>query len=118
MTDPKPKPNTVLKPERGAMNTMASTAYKLGCGRELTLRELRLIPFIVYVVTNEGIFHDQKVSALEMGILRDLKEEGLVLLERAEGKVGFYQLAVTPNFWAACNAVLLHTYVIKAVRRD
>lgn len=106
---------TILKPKRGALNDAAVARYKEATGRELTVAELRLLPFIAYTVTNEGYFWSNRVNDEEMQILRDLTDSGWILLERKQGQVGAFNLAVSDGYWNTLSRVLATTYVITAV---
>lgn len=109
------KLTTILKPKRGSLNDAAVTRYREATGRELTVAELRLLPFIQYVVTNEGCFTSQKINDEELAILKQLDEEGRVLLHRTSGRPGFYDLAVSDAYWTCISRVLATTYVYTAV---
>ena len=74
-------------------------------GRELiSVRELRLMPYVQFVMINNQRLEPNKVSAEERGVLQKWREEGYI-----EGGAG--GLAITREFWDAINHILWFSYV-------
>lgn len=105
----------IITPKRGALNDAAVAEYKKRTDRDLSVRELRLIPFISYTVQNGGQIRANQVNREEIEILTELNEAGLVLFRRSLGNVGFYELAVSDGYWNAMCRVLALTCVHTAV---
>ena len=105
----------IITPKRGALNDAAIAEYKKRTDRDLTVTELRLLPFISYTVQNGGRFRGVQINAAEHDILIALNEAGLVLFRRAEGQVGMFDLAVSDGYWNTLCRVLALTYVHTAV---
>lgn len=89
---------------RGMLTTDVDKIAKIMIGRSITLRELRLIPYIQYVMCNERKINPIHINQEERGILRKWKEEGHI-----EG--GACGLAVTKQFWDFMCEVLFVAYV-------
>lgn len=76
-------------------------------GYEITERELRLMPYIQYVMMNEQALDPNKISSEEREILRSWKEK-----EYVEG--GASGLSITKEFWDAINQILWLGYIAHA----
>ena len=92
---------------RGMMNDRAQVAAKKHLGREITLAELRLMPYIQYVMMNSQAIEIAHIGDGEREILSQWRKEGHI-----EG--GASGLAITREFWNAICDILFETYV----RRD
>jgi len=73
-------------------------------GRKISIRELRLMPYIQYVMMNEQKLDIAKINGDERKILKKWKEEGFI-----EG--GASGLSVTKDFWDFINEILFLAYV-------
>ena len=74
-------------------------------GRKLiSSRELRMMPYVQYVMMNDQRLDPNKVSAEERGVLKLWREEGYI-----EG--GASGLHITREFWDAINHILWFAYV-------
>jgi len=89
---------------RGMLTTDVDKIAKIFLGRGITLRELRLIPYIQYVMVNERKLEICKVNQEERKILRKWKDEGHI-----EG--GASGLAITKHFWDFMCEALFVAYV-------
>lgn len=73
-------------------------------GLELDLKQLRLIPYMVYVWTNNQKIEYDKISKEEFHILSLWVGQGLMIWNgRTRPK---------KEFWDVCNEVLYQSYVI------
>lgn len=73
-------------------------------GREITMDELRLMPYIQYVMMNEQRLDIPKINPEERKILKKWKEEGFI-----EG--GASGLSITKDFWDFLSEILFLSYV-------
>lgn len=105
----------IITPKRGALNDAAVAEYKKRTDRDLSVTELRLLPFISYTVQNGGKIRASQINGDERKLLVELDDAGLVLFRRAEGDVGFYDIAVSDGYWNTLCRVLALTYVHTAV---
>jgi hypothetical protein len=79
------------------------TAQKL-MGREITLTEFRLMPYVQYTMMNSQKIDPNKISEEERTILQLWRKEG-----RIQG--GASGMAITKEFWDAINEILFMGYV-------
>lgn len=73
-------------------------------GREIDQLELRLMPYIQYVMMNEQKLDPRKINGEERKVLKKWKDEGFM-----EG--GMTGLAITKDFWNFMNEILFEGYV-------
>lgn len=71
---------------------------------ELTQEELRLMPYIQYLMTNEQKIDPRRINESEREILSRWKKKGWI-----EG--GASGLSISKDFWEAINALLWLGYV-------
>lgn len=90
--------------KRGQLTDRAQKIAKEKLGREISTRELRLYPYIQYVMMNSQKLEISKISSEERMILKKLKEEGHI-----EG--GASGLSITKYFWDYLCEILFETYV-------
>ena len=105
----------IITPKRGALNDAAVAEYKKRTDRDLSITELRLLPFISNTVQNGGQIRASQINSIEIGLMTELDEAGLILFRRSLGNVGFYELAVSDGYWNTLSRVLALTYVHMAV---
>ena len=90
---------------RGFLTTDVNEIAKIMIGRKLTGKtELRLIPYVHYVMVNDRKLDPRKVNQEEREILHKWKKEGHI-----EG--GASGLGVTKLFWDFMGEVLFLAYV-------
>jgi len=89
---------------RGTLTKEVQEIAKKHIGREIDATELRLIPYVQYVMVNEQRIDPNKVNQEERVILRKWKDAGLV-----EG--GASGLQITEDFWKFMCEVLFQSYV-------
>lgn len=72
--------------------------------REITLTELRLYPYMLYLATNNGKIEREKVTPKEMSVIKDYVDKGWLKIEPR----------VKPNefLWDLMNYVVYKAYVI------
>ena len=75
-------------------------------GREIDLVELRLMPYIQYVMMNEQRIDPRKCNHDDRDVLQRWREEGHI-----EG--GATGLAITREFWDIINDILFMGYVTR-----
>lgn len=73
-------------------------------GRKIDTVELRLMPYIQYVMVNEQTIEPNKINKVERVILRKWKDAGHV-----EGGAG--GLGITKEFWDIINEIIFLSYV-------
>ena len=74
-------------------------------GREISVAELRLLPYIGFVMVNEQRIDPRKINVEERQILQIWRDEGLI-----EGGAG--GLYITRDFWDAINDIVWLAYVV------
>ena len=89
---------------RGNLTPEVQATAVAAFGRQITLRELRLMPHIQYVMMNHQKLEPIKISSEERDVLQQWREAGYI-----EG--GASGLSITKQFWDAINAVLWQAYV-------
>lgn len=89
---------------RGALTPVISDKAREVMEREITIHELRLMPYIQYVMMNEQEIDIRKLNEDDRQVLSQWREEGHV-----EG--GASGLAITKQFWDAMNEILWLAYV-------
>ena len=92
---------------RGVLTEEIQELAKVFLGREITVRELRLYPYLDYQMKNEQKFNPNHVNQEERTILRLLKDAGHI-----EG--GASGLGMTKEFYDYINQVLWFGYVVSA----
>jgi hypothetical protein len=92
---------------RGILSVAVQEIAKKKLNREITLSELRLLPYIQYVMMNEQKLEICKINQEERNILKIWKEEGHI-----EG--GATGLSITKYFWDFLCEVLFIAYVEQA----
>lgn len=89
---------------RGILNDRVQSAALQTLRRPITQEELRLMPYVHYVMMNEQRIQPTRINAEERVILAKWREEGWI-----EG--GAAGLAITKEFWDALSEILWVSYV-------
>lgn len=89
---------------RGALTNSIKAKSKELLGYEISLRELRLMPYIQFVMMNEQKIDPNKINQEERKILSAWRSKGYI-----EG--GVSGLAITKEFWDAVCEILFLGYV-------
>lgn len=90
---------------RGALTERVQEKAREHLGREISTRELRLIPYIQYLLVNDGRLEERKVNDEEIGIIENWAEKGWISGVIEEKQV------VSESFWKAMNDILWVSYV-------
>lgn len=90
---------------RGQLTDEIRELAKSFLGREITVRELRLYPYLDYVMKNEQRIDPRHINGEERELLKKLREEGHI-----EG--GASGLSMTKEFYDYINQVLWFSYVV------
>ena len=90
---------------RGALTEKIQIIAKKRLGREISLRELRLMPYIQYVMLNNQKLDPGKISQEERDILAVWRKEGHI-----EGGAG--GLGITKFFYDTMCEILWEGYVV------
>lgn len=94
---------------RGALTDGLKAFYLEKAKRELTKRELRLLPFLLHCGLNNGSVPSRNINAEEITILESLDEEGFIFYSRSGELVG-----ITEKYFDIICEVLKHSYLTKA----
>jgi len=97
-------PKTLIQQGRGELTAFVKKKSKELLGYEIGLRELRLMPYIQYVMVNEQKLDTNKVNAEERTILRSWKDKGYI-------KGGASGLQITKDFWDSICEIIFAAYV-------
>ena len=89
---------------RGVLTKEVQEIAKKHIGREIDRTELRLIPYIQYVMVNEQRLDISKIKQDERVVLRKWKDAKLI-----EG--GASGLSITEEFWNFLCEILFQSYV-------
>jgi len=94
---------------RGQLTDKIQELAKDFLGREITTKELRLYPYLDYVMKNEQKIEPRRVNQEERDILQKLREGNHI-----EG--GASGLSMTKEFYDYINQVLWLGYVVDVYR--
>ena len=89
---------------RGQLTPAIAARAQQLLGKEITQTELRLMPYLQYVMLNEQKIDPRKINEEERQILSDWRERGWI-----EG--GAAGMAMTEEFWSAMHELLWMGYV-------
>lgn len=89
---------------RGMLTKEINEIAKRMIGREITQIELRLIPHIQYLITNEQKLNPNRINSDERTILKKWRSEGFF-----EG--GMTGISITKKFWDFMCEILFEGYV-------
>lgn len=92
---------------RGQLTDEIQKLAKGFLGREINVQELRLYPYLDYVMKNNQKIEPCRINKEERNILKQLKEENHI-----EG--GASGLSMTKEFYDYINQVLWLSYVVNA----
>lgn len=92
---------------RGCLNEEVQKIAKAFLKREITTTELRLYPYLDYLMKNEQRIDPRRVNQEDREILQTLRTEGHI-----EG--GASGLSMTKEFYDYINQVLWYSYVVGA----
>lgn len=98
-----------VQPKRGTLTEECKSFYVEKTKRELTIRELRLLPFILHSGLNNGFINSRNLNCEEIIILEELGEAGFVFYSRSAE-----MLALTEEYFDIVCEVLKHSYLTKA----
>ena len=92
---------------RGQLNSTVQDIAEKHLGRPLKSKtELRLLPYLDYLMKNEQKIDPRKINAEDRELLKGLKEEGHI-----EG--GMCGLSMTKEFYDAIQQILWQAYVVQ-----
>ena len=91
---------------RGALTDAIRTKSQELLGYAISVRELRLLPYIQYTMMNDQKLDPQRINAEERGILSYWRQRGFI-------KGGAAGLSITKAFWDAMNEILFMAYVCR-----
>lgn len=90
---------------RGQLTDDIQNIAVLFLGRKMSTTELRLIPYITYIIVNDQIIDVRKCNEDDRKVLRLWKDAGYM-----EG--GSSGLSITKEFWDFMNEIIWLGYVI------
>lgn len=90
-------------PGRGELTPAIEAEMKLFLRREVTREELRLYPYLLYVMVNDRRIDPNRMNEIERGILSLLREAGHI-----DGGAG--GLAMTRQFFLWANGIVFQAY--------
>jgi len=91
---------------RGILTKEVQEIARRHIGRDIDETELRLIPYVQYVMVNDQKLDMNKINQDDRKILRKWKDAGLV-----EG--GASGLSITKDFWDFACEILFQSYVMR-----
>ena len=101
--------------KRGQLTDGIQEIAKSFLGREITLTELRLYPYLDFVMKNEQWIDPSKISREERHILSQLRREGHIdyYSETYDDKSMRKYLSLSKEFYDYINRVLWFSYVVQ-----
>ncbi|EPX9606367.1 hypothetical protein [Pseudomonas aeruginosa] len=90
--------------KRGQLTTKVKKEAQRLLGKEITVRELRLMPYVQSVMINDQRIDLRKINEEERAILSDWRERGWI----GGGAAG---MTISKAFWKAIHTLLLIAYV-------
>ncbi|HCL3411430.1 TPA: hypothetical protein ACVADE_001382 [Pseudomonas aeruginosa] len=90
--------------KRGQLTAKVKKEAQRLLGKEITVRELRLMPYVQSVMINEQRIDLRKINEEDRAILSDWRERGWI----GGGAAG---MTISKSFWKAIHALLLIAYV-------
>lgn len=92
---------------RGQLNPAVQKVAEKHLGRALKCTtELRLLPYLDYLMKNEQKIDPRKINEEERDLLKELKQEGHI-------KGGACGLSMTKEFYDAIQQILWQAYVVQ-----
>lgn len=105
----------LLLVKRGNIENVDVEYYKKETGRDLSVKELRLLPYIQHVfLNNEYIRKGIHINDEEFLILESLSNANLIKFGRAKGQVGYYQVTINNLFRKVITKTLFDSYAAKS----
>lgn len=95
--------------DRGKLTSKVQEVAKKHIGREISVRELRLIAYVQYVSVNEQKIYPERVNAEELDILMSWNRDGYCLIGR---EASFFQMS--KKFWDFMCETIYVAYVGEA----
>lgn len=89
---------------RGHLNTKITQVAKKFLGRSISLSELRLIPYVHYVMVNERKLDERKINDEEREILQGWVSDGYIAMAGQ-------RMAITKHFWDFMSEIVWLAYV-------
>lgn len=93
-----------MKQTRGQLTEQIKQKSVEVLGYEISLRELRLMPYISYTMLNDRRIDPNKINREERRVLSQWREKGYI-----EG--GAAGIQITKEFWDAVHEILFLGYV-------
>ena len=93
-----------MEQKRGQLTENVKQIAKDLLGYEIDVVELRLFPYIQYVMTNDQKIDPNKITPSERKILSKWRQKGYI-----EG--GAAGLLITKEFWDIMCEIIFHSYV-------
>lgn len=90
---------------RGELSKKVQREAEARMGRKIVVTELRLMPYIQFVMVNDQRLDPNKITSGEREILAVWRKE-----KRIEGGAG--GLSITREFWDTINALIWIAYVL------
>ena len=103
----------LILPRRGMLENVNTAYYKEVTGRDLTVRELRLLPFIQNCFMNKKLIRADHINEEEQQILKEMDCAGLIQFGREKGNVGWYFIEINESLWNVVVNILYDGYVAK-----
>ena len=91
---------------RGCLTEGIKTLSMATFGRIISLKELRLMPYLQFVLMNDKVIDYSKIDMDEREILASWQSEGWFFYYNDNQKI-----MVTKEFWDNMNKILFYSYV-------
>lgn len=92
------------KSNRGVLTKEIQVKANDLLGREITVKELRLMPYLQYVMVNYRKFDNHRISMEEWQIIGKWRDAGLIAIVGNE-------VRITLEFWRIINELVFMAYV-------
>lgn len=107
----KPLPYEERETKRGMLTEKASKLYLDLTGKELTVRKLRLFPYLMDTLLNSHKIDPRHINNEESVILRSWESEGYISLKRSHSEQSIVVEILNYDFYKMMSEILFVSYV-------
>lgn len=80
--------------KRGFLSGAVKSLMSGFLDEEIETVHLRLMPYLLSCLMNNGVMSSDKINDKELNILKKWDEKGYIAFERKKGDVGFYEVKI------------------------
>jgi len=98
-------------PGRGMLTPSVQAVSKEFLGKELTIRQLRLFPYLYFTMVDDQIIESKRINGEEMATLEAWEDENYLLLAPHNQNIRIVEMSF--RFWSFISEVLFLSYVYR-----